>query len=860
MPGSPAIDAGSNALIPSGVITDQRGAGDPRIVNGTVDIGAFEFGGSTDESQTISFSALVNQTYGAPQVNLTATASSNLPVSFAIISGPATISGSVLTITGAGTVVVEASQDGNDVFAPAVSVDQSFTVNTATLTILPDAGQSKVYGAAVPGLTETATGFVNGDSSSLLTGALGTMATASSAVGTYAFTLGSLDAGPNYTLALAASPPTFAVTAAPLSIHPDTGQSKVYGAAVPGLTETATGFVNGDSSSLLTGALGTMATASSAVGTYAFTLGSLDAGPNYTLALAASPPTLAVTPAALSIQPNSGQSKVYGAAVPDLTETTTGFVNGDSSSLLTGALGTMATASSAVGTYAFTLGSLDAGPDYTLALADSPPTFAVTAAPLSIQPNSGQSKVYGAAVPGLTETATGFVNGDSSSLLTGALGTMATASSAVGTYAFTLGSLDAGPNYTLALAASPPTFAVTAAPLSIQPNSDQSKVYGAAVSGLTETATGFVNGDTDSLLTGAIGTVATANSAVGTYAFSLGSLSAGPNYTLAMAASPPSFTVTAAPLSIHPNTGQSKVYGAAVPGLTETATGFVNGDTASLLTGALGTAATASSAVGTYAFSLGSLSAGPNYTMALAASPPTFAVTPASLVVTANSASITSGQALPGFAASYAGFVNGDTSARLTTPPTLSTTAGASSPAGTYAITASGASSRNYTITYVPGTLSVALPLATVERVSIQKIKLSKHKAVQGIVLQFSEALDSADAQKLSAYTLATVPKKKQKSKPVALSRATYNSSALTVTLLTRKTLALNPPLDLTVRAASVLDALGRELDGNDSGGPGANFTAVLRKAGATVTSARIGGLSSHAVDAVLEAGLRRGR
>ena len=38
--GSPAIDAGSNALVPAGVTTDQRGL--PRIVNGTVDIGAYE--------------------------------------------------------------------------------------------------------------------------------------------------------------------------------------------------------------------------------------------------------------------------------------------------------------------------------------------------------------------------------------------------------------------------------------------------------------------------------------------------------------------------------------------------------------------------------------------------------------------------------------------------------------------------------------------------------------------------------------------------------------------------------------------------------------------------------------------------
>ena len=40
--GSPAIDAGSNALIPAGVTTDQRGAGFPRIRGGRVDIGAFE--------------------------------------------------------------------------------------------------------------------------------------------------------------------------------------------------------------------------------------------------------------------------------------------------------------------------------------------------------------------------------------------------------------------------------------------------------------------------------------------------------------------------------------------------------------------------------------------------------------------------------------------------------------------------------------------------------------------------------------------------------------------------------------------------------------------------------------------------
>ena len=46
VPGSLAINRGSNALIPAGFTTDQRGPGFPRIVGGTVDIGAVERGPS----------------------------------------------------------------------------------------------------------------------------------------------------------------------------------------------------------------------------------------------------------------------------------------------------------------------------------------------------------------------------------------------------------------------------------------------------------------------------------------------------------------------------------------------------------------------------------------------------------------------------------------------------------------------------------------------------------------------------------------------------------------------------------------------------------------------------------------------
>jgi hypothetical protein len=80
-------------------------------------------------NQTIDFRPIPNKTYGDPPFALTATATSGLPVSFIIVSGPATISGNVVTITGVGTVTARASQGGNSNYFPAPSVDQSFRVS-----------------------------------------------------------------------------------------------------------------------------------------------------------------------------------------------------------------------------------------------------------------------------------------------------------------------------------------------------------------------------------------------------------------------------------------------------------------------------------------------------------------------------------------------------------------------------------------------------------------------------------------------------------------------------------------------------------------------------------------------------------
>ena len=79
-------------------------------------------------NQTITFGALTNRTYGEPPFAVSATASSGLPVSFSILSGPATISLTNVTLTSTGVVTIRASQAGNANYNAAPNVAQSFTV------------------------------------------------------------------------------------------------------------------------------------------------------------------------------------------------------------------------------------------------------------------------------------------------------------------------------------------------------------------------------------------------------------------------------------------------------------------------------------------------------------------------------------------------------------------------------------------------------------------------------------------------------------------------------------------------------------------------------------------------------------
>jgi len=319
-----------------------------------------------------------------------------------------------------------------------------------------------------------------------------------------------------------------------------------------------------------------------------------------------------------------------------------------------------------------------------------------------------QSSTYGQALPALTVTYAGFVNGDTQASLTTAAtaSTTATSASPAGSYTITpSGAVDN--NY--AITYTNGTLTIGQAALTITAD-NQSSTYGQALPALTVTYAGFVNGDTQASLTTAAtaSTTATAASPAGSYTITP-SGAVDNNYQITYTNG--TLTIGQAALSITAD-NQSSTYGQALPALTVSYAGFVNGDTqASLTTAATAsTTATAASPAGSYTITP-SGAVDNNY--AITYTNGTLTIGQAALTVTADNQSSTYGQALPALTVSYAGFVNGDTQASLTTAATASTTATSASMVGVYPITAGGAIDNNYAITYVSGTLTITAATAT---------------------------------------------------------------------------------------------------------------------------------------------------
>ena len=243
---------------------------------------------------------------------------------------------------------------------------------------------------------------------------------------------------------------------------------------------------------------------------------------------------------------------------------------------------------------------------------------------------------------------------------------------------------------------------------------DANRVYGEDNPTFTNSYSGFVNGENESVLTTkpTITTTATKNSEVGTYPISISGGEAK-NYTIEYEEG--TLTVNKAPLTINVDDA-SKVYGKENPAFSLNYSGLKNGETSPAweTKPTFTTAATKTSDVGTYDVKV---TCNPkNYSATIKNGK--LKVTQAPLSIGVKNATRPYCGKDPDYIYTYSGFVNGDDENVLTRKPSIKTEATKTSNVGDYTITPTGAQAKNYDITYKDGTLNITQVPLTVKAVS----------------------------------------------------------------------------------------------------------------------------------------------
>ena len=474
-------------------------------------------------------------------------------------------------------------------------------------------------------------------------------------------------------------------------------KNRKYGEDNPVFSLSYSGFVNGEKENVFTTypIISTTATKTSDVGEYPITVSGGEAL-NYTFVYKSG--VLTVTKAPLMAKVND-KTRQYGKNNPTFSVSYTGLKNDESAPKWTETLSieTTATKKSDIGTYTITATGVPT--NYELSQIEQG-TLTITQAPLTIKANDA-IREYFEEEPDFTYTCFGFLNDDDAQVLTKSptFTTEATKASDVGKYPI-LPSGAKAKNYNISYEQGELT--ITKRPLKV--TSHCSRPYGEENPIFPIEYKGFVNDETESVLTvKPTGTTnATVTSKVGEYSIMIGGGEAT-NYDFVY--EPGVLTVTKAALSAKVSDA-TKVYGENNPNFVIEYYGLKNEETAPTWTTipTFKTEATNKSGVGQYTVSAVD---GVSVNYDLVIDDGTLTIIPAPLIIQAKNASRQYYSDNPTFSYSCSGFVNGEDKNILTLEPTLSTSATLSSNVGAYDIEVNGASSTNYSISYVNGTLTI---------------------------------------------------------------------------------------------------------------------------------------------------------
>ncbi len=673
----------------------------------------------TQASQTITFPAVANRAYGSPAFAVTASSSagSGYPVTITVQSGPAVISGGTVSLSGVGTVVLQAAQAGDKNYSAATAT-QSFQVTPAPLTVSAN-NASRAYGAANPVFSGTVTGALGSDS---FTESFTTTATTSSNAGSYPIVPAVTGPQSNYTVTIVNGALTVTGAATTTTVSaPGTagyGNSVTLTATVASTAGTPAGTVTfySGTTGLGTGTLNgsgvaTLSTTTLPVGTDSITASYAAAGD---FSASTSPAiSITVNTASQTITFSPTPSRPYGSAPFAVTATSSlGSSYPVTITVQSGPAVISGGTVSLTGAGTVVLQATQPG-DTGHGAATATQSFQVTPAPLTVSANNA-SRAFGAVNPVFSGTVSGALGSDS---FTESFTTTATTSSNAGSYPIVPSVSGPQSNYTVTIVNG--TLTVAAAATTTMLTAPATASYGSNVtltatvasaagtpagtvtflSGPTALGTGTLSGGTATLSTAALpaGTdsVTASYGALGNFAGSVSTAAIvtinGTSQTITFPAIG-SRVYGSAPFAVSATSSLGSSYPVTIS--VESGPAMIRGGMVSI---------TGVGTVVLQATQAGDKNNGP------ASATQSFQVTPAPLTVSANNASRTYAAANPVFNGTVTGTVGSDSFTE-----SFTTTATATSNAGNYPIVpaVTGAQLANYAVTAVNGTLTVT-PAAT---------------------------------------------------------------------------------------------------------------------------------------------------
>ncbi|WP_151806904.1 MBG domain-containing protein [Acinetobacter bereziniae] len=487
---------------------------------------------------------------------------------------------------------------------------------------------------------------------------------------------------------------------------------------------TANGLVNGETESVLSGV--TASVTAKDAGSYTNKANGVDK--NYDLTFVDG--ALDIAKAKATVTANSLNTVYNGKDQTATGFTATGLVNGETESVLSGVTSSSVTAKDA-GNYIHTASGTDK--NYDLTFVDG--ALDIAKAKATVTANSLNTTYNGQDQTASGFIASGFVNGEDASVLASVISSSVTGKD-VGNYVHTASGTDK--NYDLTFIDG--VLDIAKAKATVTANSLNTTYNGQDQTASGFTANGLVNGETESVLTGVTATVSAKDA--GSYANKANGVDKNYDLTFvdgALDIAKAKATVTANSLNTVYN-GQDQT----ASGFT--ASGLVNGEDASVLTGV--TASVTAKDAGSYTNKANGVDKNYDLTFVDGA----LDIAKAKATVTANSLNTTyngKNQTASGFTAS--GLVNGEDASVLASVISSSVTA---KDAGSYTNKANGVD-KNYDLTFVDGALDIAKAKATVTANSLNTVYNGQDQTAAGFIA--SGFVSGEDASVLASVISSSV-------------------------------------------------------------------------------------------------------